>query len=153
MTDTTTTTQHASDSSEQRGAERAALNALGERLGIELNPTVIRLDDGTRVEIDGASADRTVLVECSARYGTPRGAQPNKVKADALKLSWIAGHIAPRPTRLILLFVDDAAAAPFIGGVGWAVRAIRECGVEVATVELPLEIARAIRAAQKRQYR
>ncbi len=72
---------------------------------------------------------------------------------DALKLSWIAGHLVPRPAPLVLLMADQAAARPFTGGAGWGARAIADLGVEVVVVELSSELAATVVAAQARQFR
>jgi hypothetical protein len=144
---------HASDSAVQRAAEAVMMQMLSERLGVVLTPATIRLDDGTRVELDGADTERTVLVESWARFGRPKPAHHKKVLTDALKLSWIAGHFLPRPARLVLLMADQAAAYPFTGGSGWGAHAIADLGVEVVVVELPPELAATIIAAQARQFR
>lgn len=68
----TSVASHPGDSAAQRGAEVVMIDALEEQLGVPLAPRTIRLDDGTRVEIDGASPDLSFLVECSARLGPPR---------------------------------------------------------------------------------
>lgn len=144
---------HASDSAVQRAAEAVMMQILSEQLGVVLAPATIRLNDGTRVELDGADAERTVLVESWARLGSPKPAHHKKVLTDALKLSWIAGHVLPRPARLVLLMADQAAAHPFTGGSGWGAHAIADLGVEVVVVELPPKLSAAIIAAQARQFR
>lgn len=144
---------HASDSAVQRAAEAVMMQILSEQLGVVLAPATIRLNDGTRVELDGADPERTVLVESWARLGRPKPAHHKKVLTDALKLSWIAGHVLPRPARLVLLMADQAAAYPFTDGSGWGAHAIAELGVEVVVVELPPELSAAIIAAQARQFR
>jgi hypothetical protein len=62
----------AGDSAEQRGAERVMLDLLGARLGLELNPAIIAVPSGERVQVDGADRARTVLAECWAHQGRPR---------------------------------------------------------------------------------
>lgn len=49
---------HESDSAVQRAAETVMMQMLSERLGVVLTPATIRLDDGTRVELDGADAEK-----------------------------------------------------------------------------------------------
>lgn len=144
---------HASDSAVQRAAEAVMMQILSEQLGVALAPATIRLNDATRVELDGADAERTVLVESWARLASPKPAHHKKVLTDALKLSWIAGHVLPRPARLVLLMADQTAAHPFTGGSGWGAHAIADLGVEVVVVELPPELSAAIIAAQARQFR
>jgi hypothetical protein len=140
-------------SQEQRDAERVLLDLLGERLGLRLDPARITIPSGARVEIDGTDTARSVLVECWAHQGPPKAAQKHKVLSDALKLTWIATTVYPRP-RLILCMSDPAAAAPFaVGARSWASQALADLGVEVAVVELPEATRAAVVAAQQRQYR
>lgn len=140
-------------SREQRDAERVMLDLLGLQLGVVLESARIVVTDGTRVEVDGADAARSVLVECWAHQGPPKVAQKHKVLADTLKLTWIATKIEPRP-RLFLCLGDPLAARPFLPtSKSWAARALQDLGVTIAVVELPLEVKEKVRAAQQRQYR
>jgi len=140
-------------SHEQRDAERVLLDLLGEQLGLRLDPARITIPSGARVEIDGMDEARSVLVECWAHQGPPKAAQKHKVLSDALKLTWIATTVYPRP-RLILCMSDPAAAAPFTAGArSWASQALADLGVEVTVVELPEATRVAVLAAQQRQYR
>ncbi|MEV4638093.1 hypothetical protein AB0J80_12150 [Actinoplanes sp. NPDC049548] len=140
-------------SREQRDAERVMLDLLGLQLGVVLEPARIVVADGTRVEVDGADAERSVLVECWAHQGPPKVAQKHKVLADTLKLTWIATKIEPRP-RLFLCLGDPLAARPFLPtSKSWAAHALQDLGVTIAVVDLPLEVKDSVRAAQQRQYR
>jgi hypothetical protein len=141
------------NSLEQRAAERVMLDALGEELGLPLDPLSIPLPSGERVTVDGADSDRTVLVECWAHQGAPKPAQKNKVLADAFKLSWIGGVLYPRPRRILCLS-DPEAAAPFLPSArSWAARALQDLGIEVRLVRLPDSVRDEILAAQRRQFR
>lgn len=143
----------AGSSAEQRAAERIMLDLLGARLGVQLDPGRITVPSGARVEVDGTDVDRTILVECWAHQGKPKAAQRHKVLSDALKLTWIASTIYPRP-RLVLCLSDQAAAAPFRGtSRTWAGQAFADLGITVEVVELPADVRAAIVAAQQRQYR
>jgi hypothetical protein len=140
-------------SPEQRDAERVMLDLLGGELALVLDPARIAVASGARVEVDGCDTGRTVLVECWAHQGPPKSAQRHKVLADALKLTWIASTIYPRP-RLILCMSDPAAAAPFLPTArSWAAQALRDLAIAVHVVDLPEESRKKIRAAQERQYR
>lgn len=140
-------------STEQRDAERVMLDLLGARLGSRLEPVRISLPSGARVEVDGADISRSVLVECWAHQGSPKGGQKHKVLTDALKLTWIASTIYPRPA-LILCMTDPLAAAPFLPtSTSWAAQALSDLGIRIELVELPEETRRAVRAAQARQFR
>jgi hypothetical protein len=140
-------------SGEQRAAEQVMLDLLGDRLGLKLDPARITVPSGARVEIDGADENRTVLVECWAHQGAPKSAQRHKVLSDALKLTWIASTIYPRP-RLVLCLSDPLAAAPFQpSAMSWSAQAILDLGIKIELVELPPDVRTGILAAQERQYR
>jgi hypothetical protein len=104
--------------------------------------------------VDGGTddPDAPLLVEAWAHQGPPKPAQKAKVLTDAFKLSFAATLVSLRP-RLILLFSDDTAAAPFRSSRTWSAAAIQQAGIEVMVVNLPEEERTAIRQAQKRQYR
>jgi hypothetical protein len=75
------------------------------------------------------------------------------VLADALKLTWIATTIYPRP-RLLLCLSDPLAAAPFQPGAkSWSARALADLAIAVELVELPVGTRNAILQAQARQFR
>jgi hypothetical protein len=140
-------------SREQRDAERVMLDLLGQQLGRELNPARLAVPSGERVEVDGADAGRSVLVECWAHQGPPKSAQRHKVLADAFKLTWIATTMYPKP-QLILCLSDPLAAAPFLPGArSWAARAFQDLGVTISVVDLPVELRQHLLQAQRRQYR
>ena len=129
------------------------LDLLGQQLGRELNPAKLAVPSGERVEVDGADADRSVLVECWAHQGPPKSAQRHKVLADAFKLTWISTTMYPKP-RLILCLSDPLAAAPFLPGArSWAARAFQDLGVTISVVDLPAELRQYLLQAQRRQYR
>jgi hypothetical protein len=104
------------------------------------------------VEVDGADAERNVLVECWAQQGIVKPAQKHKVLGDALKLTWVASQLPLRP-RLILCLSDLVAAAPFTTAQSWAAAAFRDLGIEVHVVTLDDETRQRVQNAQSRQYR
>ena len=132
------------DSREQRDAEAVMVAALGNRLGAPLAPRRIELGDGRHVEIDAASEDLSILCE-AWHQGAPEPAQRNKVLSDAFKLRFVTKVVGVSP-RLILLFSDEAAAAPFRGR-SWYTAALRQAGIEIAVVDLPAEVQEQIRMA------
>jgi hypothetical protein len=142
----------AGDSAEQRRAESAMIDILGGRLGIVLAPRRFALDNGVRVEVDGADERLTVLVEAWAHQGTPKSAQKNKVLADALRLLYVASTLPTAP-RLFLCLSDPAAARHFTEARSWAAAALRKFGIGVEIVPLPEDVRAAVLAAQIRQYR
>ena len=60
---------HASDSGAQRAAEPLIVDAVAAFVGVELAAETIDLGDGVKVQIDGASVDRSLLVEAFAHVG------------------------------------------------------------------------------------
>jgi hypothetical protein len=140
-------------SREQRDAERVMLDLLSHQLGQDLNPTRLTMPSGERVEVDGADAERSVLVECWAHQGPPKSAQRHKVLADAFKLTWISTRMSA-PPQLILCLSDPLAAAPFLPGArSWAARAFQDLGVMISVVDLPADLRHQLLQAQRRQYR
>ena len=86
------------------------LELLGERYGVVLRPRRISLEDGIRVEVDGADEELSVLVEAWAHQGPPKAAQKHKVLADVLKLLHVAANVPGSP-RLVLCLCDPAGLA------------------------------------------
>jgi hypothetical protein len=146
------TPSHTSDSREQHQAERIMLDLLGTSLGVVLNPMRLVLDDGVRVEVDGADEERSILVEAWAHQGQPKVAQKHKVLADALKLLHIASTLPVAP-RLVLCLSDHDAAQHFTTARSWAAHALRGFGIEVIVVDLPPGLKASIADAQRRQFR
>lgn len=141
----------AGDSSEQRLAERAMLDALGERLCLSLQPRRITRAGNTRVEVDGADDALTVLVECWAHQGPAKAAQKYKLINDAVKLHWIGQGMATPPRKI--LCVSDAAAVAHLHGRSWHGQALRHFGIEIEVVTLPSEMRAAVASAQTRRFR
>ena len=139
------------DSTEQRGAEREMLDALGARLGIELNPRRLTWPGGVVTDIDGVAADLSVLAECWAHQGPAKVAQKYKLVNDATKLHWAGSMVDSVPRKL--LCVSDEAAVAHLRGRSWQAAAIRDQGVEIVVVELAESTRAAIAAAQVRQFR
>ena len=65
-----------------------------------------------QLAVDGVSDDPPICCEAWAHQGPPKAAQRAKVAKDVLKLTFLAS-LASTPPRLILLFSDEAACAPF----------------------------------------
>jgi hypothetical protein len=143
----------AGDSSEQRAAERAMLELLGQELGVSLAKDRLVSANGAWAEVDGVSRTPPILVEAWAHQGPPKAAQKMKVLNDALKLVWVSSTL-PQVARKILLFSDGAAAKHFLpSGSTWAGAALDHFGIEIRVVALPDEMRVAVRRAQERQFR
>jgi len=143
----------AGDSQEQRAAESVMLAELSLVVGVALQPRPFRHPSGARVELDGASEDLTVLAECWAHQGPAKVAQKNKLVNDAMKLHWIARTMPHHQARRLILCVSDETAVRHLRGRSWQGQAIADLGVKIVVVELPKDVAEAVAAAQKRQYR
>lgn len=135
-----------SDSTVQLKAEALILADVGKQLGIELIQKVRVTVGNARAEVDGASADQSVLVEVFARIGRLRGAQLHKVSTDALKLLAIR-ESRPKST-LVLAFADQEAANSI---VGWRAAVLGQNQIEKMVADLPADAREEIRAAQRRQ--
>ncbi|MGO1548150.1 hypothetical protein [Microbacterium gubbeenense] len=141
---------HASDSSEQRAAEIAIIAAVSEIVAVPLAPARIAIGEA-RVEIDGASEDRSVLVEAYARVGALRGGQPKKLATDAFKLAWAGEKLGAQ--RLIIAIVGDEADAYLRRPGAWLTAALHDAKIEVIHVPLTADIRDSLTQAQARQYR
>src|ERR1700739_3542691 len=95
---------HPSDSAVQQEAEVLIRDQAAAQLGMKLSSAMVRLDTGAAVQVDGVTADETVLLEAFAHLGSLKDGQKHKVAADALKLITL-GRSRPA-TTLILAFVD-----------------------------------------------
>lgn len=147
----TSATPHPSDSAAQRDAEEVILAVVAERLGVELLKASIPTRNGGRVEIDGATDDRSVLVEVYARQGALAGAQPKKLATDALKLTWIGKEV--HAERLILAVADERVESYLRRPSAWLTQALVDLGVEVIRVDVDTATSEALQQAQRAQYR
>ena len=139
---------HASDSLEQRTAEPLILAGLSKLVGVELAPRSLRLDGGARVDVDGAAADESVLVEIFAHQGRLKGAQFHKVARDALKLITLRRS---RPSVRLIIAFGDPDAAGCVTGASWLAEALSAWEVEVLVVDLDDAVRAGLREAQVRQ--
>jgi hypothetical protein len=138
--------KHESDSSVQIAAEATILTALSKAIGIPFTQGVTLPVGTAHVRPDGVAADKSAFVEVFAHIGKLKGGQRHKVSTDALKLLAIR---ETRPSaRLILAFVDEAAAASVSG---WRADTLRANGIEIRVVSLSAEDRATIEAAQARQ--
>ncbi|WP_041833739.1 hypothetical protein [Actinoplanes sp. N902-109] len=108
--------------------ERAMLLALSETVGADLRPRSIDLGDGTWLEIEGADAENSLLVQVIGNQGTFRSQHRNKVMADMFKLTWL--RTSRFPDSRIVLCVSETAAQVFTPS-GWSTKAALDLGIEV----------------------
>jgi hypothetical protein len=142
---------HPSDSQAQRDAEVAIIAALSAQLGEPLAKTSVATGNGRRVELDGSTADLSVLVEAYAHEGALRGGQPKKLATDALKLTWIGRQVGAK--RLVLAVADRKVESYLQRPTAWLTQALIDLGVEVIRVDLDDATVSNLRAAQTVQYR
>jgi hypothetical protein len=143
---------HPSSSAVQREAEVSIVAAASATLSVDLvqdrDITSIAIGTDSHVEVDGATRDRSVVVEAYARQGKLRGAQLKKIAQDVLKLATIKDEMGRDETRAVIAFADEDARRS-IGG--WVRQAADRFGVELITVEISAELREKILAAQRRQ--
>lgn len=141
--------KHLSDSSEQREAELALLEALASDLGYALRPAVLPLKNGVSVNVDGFNEEARTLCEVYAHIGKAKGAQPAKLAKDILKLLTLERTLGGEWRKVLCL--GDMRAASCLQGRSWLAAAVLELSVEVRVVELPAELRARVEAAQRRQ--
>ena len=141
---------HPSNSNEQQEAGIALVNALSIYLHITLENKTLELS-GCTVQVDGYSDEPPVMCEAWAHIGKPKGSQPDKVIADAMKLLFCEKRLNKK-FRKILLFSDEDAKNFFVG-VKWQAAALRENGIELMTLDISNEILAKVKNAQERQRR
>ena len=143
------TAPHVSDSLAQRNAEPLIIAAVAAYVGVPLAPARITFEDGVRVEIDGASEDRAVLVEAYAHTGVLRGGQPKKLATDAFKLTWAGRKLGS--TRLIVAVIDEEVEQYLLRPKAWLTAAMRDSAVEVVRVDIDESARARVAAAQRLQ--
>ena len=144
-----TNRRHASDSFEQREGEAVILTLLQVELGCPLVEEVLPLGDGAVVKIDGINREHRILCEVYSRIGKLKGAQPDKLASDMLKLSLAERALGGAWRKLICLADPDAASC--LLGKSWLAAAARRMDFEVRVCELPPAVRERILAAQRRQ--
>lgn len=143
------TVNHQSDSSVQRGAEGAIVDALGALLGVALNPGgALKLSGGVSIQLDARSADGQIAVEAYARQGRLKGAQLKKIAQDVLKLALLRTEPGLEEVRTIIVFASEEALRSV---TGWVKRAAEVFGVELIVVEIDSKLREMILATQERQ--
>ena len=139
---------HLSDSTIQQQAEPLIREKVADYVRKPLAAATLKLDNGAPVQVDGVSADESVLVEIFAHQGVLKGGQRHKVATDALKLSTLGRS---RPDASLILAFADSAAAGFATKGTWMAEALAAWGVQVLVVELDGDVREGIRAAQAQQ--
>ncbi len=132
-------------------AEREILDKVERRLDVgRLEHCRLAVDGSSAcVDVDGVSADESVLVEVFAHQGPLKAGQRHKVATDALKLITLAKGRVPTP-RLVLAFADPEGAK-WTDGQSWLAAALKVWGIEVVTVKLDARATENLRLAQVRQ--
>ncbi len=143
--------KHASDSSEQRKAEEIIVQRLSREIGIKLEPKILQLANDTNVQLDGYSKEEKILCEVYAHIGKLKGAQPDKVASDMLKMLLIEkteGGIWQK----YLCFASGEASSKFIDkSKSWLAYAVKEFNIKIFIFELDPDIRKGIIDAQGRQ--
>ncbi|WP_372593430.1 hypothetical protein [Actinotalea sp.] len=116
-------------------SDEAVLAALSTHLGVPLAPRTFTVRGDVRVGVDGADAASDApprfLVTVNGGSGQLKSLQRNRVIADAFKLDWLRGVLAPGARAV--LAVSEPYGRLFVAGA-WLPVAVRERGIEVAVV-------------------
>ena len=116
--------------------DEAVLASLSTHLGVELAPRTFTVRGDVRVGVDGTDAAADVpprfLVAVNGGSGQLKSLQRNRVIADAFKLEWLRGVLAPGARAV--LAVSEPYGRLFVLGA-WLPVAVRERGIEVAVVD------------------
>jgi hypothetical protein len=136
---------HASDSLAQLDAEPVINQAVAAFTETALAPLRIDMEDDVRVEIDGASEDRSILVRAYAHVGTLVGAQPQKLATDAFKLVWAGRKLGS--SRLIIAVIAEEVEAYLRRPTAWLTAALRDSQVEIVRVTIDSEARARVTAA------
>ncbi len=119
------------------GGDAAVLAAVGAHLGAVLVPRTFVVRGDVRVSVDGTdaadgSAVPRFLVVVNGGTGQLKSLQRNKLIADAFKLDWLRGVVAPG-ARAVLAVTEPYAR--LVAPAAWLPAALRERSIEVAVVE------------------
>ncbi|MFT4286924.1 hypothetical protein [Nocardioides sp.] len=109
-------------------AERAALLALSEHLGVPLRPRAVELSPGTMFEIEGVDPDGRHLLQVVVNRGTYTSQKRNKVLADMFKLLWLKATRFP-DCRVGLLLNENTSEA--FKPRSWTFLAAQELGFDL----------------------
>ncbi|PYY64419.1 hypothetical protein DEJ30_08110 [Curtobacterium sp. MCPF17_003] len=123
--------------------------AVAAYVDVPLAPARITFESGVRVEIDGASKDRTVLVEAYAHTGVLRGGQPKKLATDAFKLAWAGQKLGS--ARLVIAVIDEDVEQYLLQPKAWLTEALRDSAVEVVRVSIDEDARTRVVDAQRLQ--
>ena len=138
-----------SHSDEQMSAESYIRDALNHEYGLSLKPRKLDLGGGVCVELDGFDEENRVLCEIYARVGRLKGAQPNKLAADILKMELIERKLTMNFRKMIAFC--DAEAARSSRSKSWLSYVASELGVDVEVMNIPEDVRVQILIAQERQ--
>ncbi|RFA10629.1 hypothetical protein B7R54_16530 [Subtercola boreus] len=111
----------------------ALLAALARHLGTPLEPRLVTLPDGVRVEIDGIDSSGRLLVQCISAGGAVKSGQRNKAMSDALKLVWLRSTLFVGAR--IALCVSEPVSR-FFADPAWLAQAVADLRVEVYVVTI-----------------
>ena len=141
--------QKQSDSTEQQSVEKIILEELNIKEGLNLKPTVLSLDDGHKVQLDGYDDQKNAICEIYAHIGKLKGSQPDKVASDILKMLLVEKELG-REFDKYLCFVSEEAKSKF-AGKSWLALSAKKYDIKVKVVKLPIQEENKILDAQKRQ--
>ena len=140
---------HPSDSSVQQMAEPLVLECLNNKENIQLVSRHLSLLDNVKLQLDGIDENKPTVCEIYAHIGACKGAQPNKIASDLLKMVLVE-RVKGGKWRKIFCFVDEEAAK-VLTGKSWRAVAAKELEIEVRVCKIPPGVRSGIQLAQRDQ--
>jgi len=137
-----------SDSKVQQDAESKILKKLANGGKPFEQGIKITLQEGIRIEPDGASLDGKILVEVFARQGRLKSAQVRKISQDILKLALWKKLSGEEEGKAIIAFASQEARNSISG---WIELAAKEYGVCLQVVDIDEALRTEIKKAQEAQ--
>jgi hypothetical protein len=139
-----------SSSAVQTKAEEKIVAAVAAARDITLicKPGKVALTGGVFIEVDAVTPDESVVVEAYARQGKLKGAQPDKIARDILKLALLKREPGRERTEAVIAFASEQARDSISG---WLRQAAATFDVQLVVVDIPQELREQISQAQCRQ--
>ena len=141
--------QSKSNSNEQQKIEGYMLEKLNEKEGLNLQSQKLKLSDGTYVQLDGFDEKNNAICEMYAHIGSLKGAQPDKVASDFLKMLLVEKNRGCG-IKKYFCFADEEAAKK-VKGSSWLASVAKQFCINIVVIELPENKKDEILKAQKRQ--
>lgn len=141
-----------SSSKEQMEAEEVIFELVKSLFGCELknNHRIYLADNAfTYIQPDFYSEDAAIVGEIFAHVGKPKKAQDNKISNDILKMLLLE-KIQNKLYRKIIVVCDEMEEKK-LKGLSALAESIRQFGIEIIKIDIPVDVKEKIIEAQNRQ--